>query len=191
MIPAIEIIAMRLIGAPIEIAEPRRLRPQGFTLVEVLITLVVAALFGAAAFATNQRLLLTLKAQRESAAATMMLQERMENLRALSFSNVTDSSYIGSNIINSATTSEAPLSNLSETITVSAYPADGTGSNQWVRDSSHPTGNQASTTSSLGVSHGGLQTVVKADVLITWKSADGRSRTRNLAAVFGIGNLGQ
>lgn len=150
-------------------------------------------IFGMAAFATNERLLLTLKAQRESAAATMMLQERMETLRALSFSNVTDSSYIGSNVVNSATTSEAPLGNLSETITVNAYPADGTGSNQWVRSSAHPSGNQTSTNSSLGSSHGGptTETVVKADVLITWSSADGRSRTRNLAAVFGIGNLGQ
>ena len=152
----------------------------------------MVVLFGVAAFATNERLLLLLKTQRESTAATMMLQERMETLRALSFSNVTSSTYIGSNVINSATTSEAPLGTLSETITVGAYPTDGTGNNTWVRNSTYPTGNQTATNTALGSSHGtSTETVVKADVLITWTGANGRSRTRDLAAVFGIGNLGQ
>ena len=48
----------------------------GFTLAETLVAIAVAAVFGAAAFATNARLLVMLKNQRENTAATMMLQER-------------------------------------------------------------------------------------------------------------------
>lgn len=161
----------------------------GFTLAEVLIAISVSVLFGLAAFATNERLLLTLRSQREAAAATMMLQERMETLRGMTFSNLKDSSYIGSNLINSKTTSEAPLGNVSETITVSAYPTNGsTYYNAWVRDSGHPSGNQSSATLANNPS---ANNVVQADVLITWTSANGRTRTRDLSALFGIGNLGQ
>ena len=162
----------------------------GFTLAEVSVAIAIVALFGLAAFATNQRLLIGLRAQRETAAATMMLQERMETLRALTFSNLTDSSYIGSSVINSKTTSELPLGSLSETITISAYPSDGSTSNQWVRDTTYPSGHQTATNTTLSTSHGGAQTVVQADVLITWTSPNGRTRTRDLAAIFGIGNLG-
>ena len=41
-----------------------------------MVAIAVCVIFGGAAFATNQRLLLALKAQRETTAATMMLQER-------------------------------------------------------------------------------------------------------------------
>ena len=159
----------------------------GFTLVEVVVALSVAVLFGAAAFATNQRLLIALRSQRESAAATMMLQERMESLRSLTFTQLTDQSYIGSNIINTATTSEAPLGSMSETITISAYPADGTTNNRWVRN---PTVQQTATNTTLGTGHGGTQTLAKADILVTWSGPNSRSRSRQLSAVFGIGNLG-
>ena len=56
------------------------------TMAEVCVAVMVSAIFGAAAFATNQRLLLAIKAQRETAAASMALQWRMEKFRATSFS---------------------------------------------------------------------------------------------------------
>ena len=45
----------------------------GFTLAEVVVALLVAAIFGAATFATNQRLMEALKSQRETACVSMML----------------------------------------------------------------------------------------------------------------------
>jgi prepilin-type N-terminal cleavage/methylation domain-containing protein len=175
-------------------------RPDGgFTLAEVLVAISVAVMFGLAAFATNERLLVALKAQKETTAASMVLQERMELLRSLSFTNVTLPSNIGSNIgssvINSGTTSEAPLSGLNETITVSAYPADGSTNNQWVRNSTYAAGHPNSTNSTWYDANGNplpaRPNLVQADILITWTSANGRTRTRELAAIFGIGNLGQ
>jgi type II secretory pathway pseudopilin PulG len=168
---------------------PRASRTAGFTLVEVGVAMAVAALFGLAAFATNQRLLIGLRSQRETAGAVMMLQERMEALRSLRFSQITDSTYIGSNIIKGKTTSEAPLGNLIETITISAYPVDASSSNQWVRDSTHPTGYQTSSNTTLGYPNGGTQWLEKASITITWTGANGRSRTQNLSTVID-GNLG-
>jgi hypothetical protein len=99
-----------------------------------------------------------------------------------------------------ATWSEDPLNNLVETVTVSGYqaavsptpapsatPSDNY--NQWTRDTS---------SSGDGTPH--LQNhddnlsnqfdLVKVDISITWTSANGRNRTRDLSALFGKGNIG-
>jgi len=174
-----------------------------FTLAEVLIAAAVAAFFGLAAFATNQRLLIALKSQKESTAASMMLQERMESFRAVAYSDVASSQpgsspavspspgITAANIVQTPTTSEAPLGNLNETITVSGYllGPNGTASshtNQWVRNSNYPTGNQVDTNSSLAANYD----LVKVDILLNWTGTDGRSRTRDLSAIFGKGNTG-
>jgi Tfp pilus assembly protein PilE len=165
----------------------------GFSFAEVCVAVVVCALFGAAAFATNQHLLMGLKNQRETTAATMMLQERMEKFRGFSYSNVADSTYVSTNVVQTTTTSEAPLGSLNETITVSGYLdtsgnlGDGFAKNSWLRNSTHPTGNQTSTNATLATSFD----LLKVDITLTWTSADGRSRTRELAAIFGKGNIGQ
>ena len=93
----------------------------GFSFAELCVAIVVCVIFGAAAFTTNQRLLIALKNQKETTAATMMLQERLEKMRSFSYSNVADKDYVKTNIVQSATTSEAPLGNLTEYITVSGY----------------------------------------------------------------------
>lgn len=195
----------------------------GFTLAEVLIAMVVCVIFAVAAYATNERLLLSLKAQRETAAASMMLQERMEKFRARAYSEITNKDFVNNNILTFnpaaspsptpafppahgksqakySTWSEGPLNNVYERVTVSGYqqavspnPAPSTtpsdNYSQWTRDTS---------SSGDGNPHQGnhddnLSTqfdLVKVDISITWTSANGRSRTRDLSAIFGKGNIG-
>src|SRR5438477_6071668 len=174
----------------------KHLEFQAFTLAEVLVAVALTVIFGVAAFATNQRLLVALKSQKETTAASMMLQERMEKFRGFSYSNIADKTYVNTNVVQVQTTSEAALGNLSETITVSGYmntggtirnyPSDGTTANKWVRNLTYPNGNQTDTNTSLAADND----LLKVDILLTWTSANGRSRTRDLAAVFGKGNIG-
>ena len=116
----------------------------GFTLAEVLIAIVVSVIFAVAAYATNERLLLSLKAQRETTAASMVLQERMEKFRARAYSEIANKDFVKNNILTfnpspspsptpafppahgasqgqNASWSEDPLNNLKETVTVSGY----------------------------------------------------------------------
>src|ERR1700758_1216684 len=72
---------------------------EGFTLAEVLIAIVVCVIFAVAAYATNERLLLSLKAQRETTAASMMLQERMEKFRANAYTQIADKDFVKNNIL--------------------------------------------------------------------------------------------
>ncbi|MDQ3546704.1 MAG: type II secretion system GspH family protein, partial [Verrucomicrobiota bacterium] len=71
----------------------------GFTLIEVLVALVICVVFAAATFATNSQLLIKLKAQKETTAATMLLQRRMEQLRASAWSDEARSTYLKDTVI--------------------------------------------------------------------------------------------
>ena len=159
---------------------------RAFTLAEVLIAIAVCVLFGAAAFATNERLLIALKSQKETTAATMVLQQRMETFRSTAFSNIGTASYVQANIVANPTGSEAPLRNLTETVTVGVYPSDGSATNTIVRNSYNPSGNITSTNSGLRTMTSGL---LRVDILLSWTGANGRARSRQLSSLFGIGNI--
>jgi prepilin-type N-terminal cleavage/methylation domain-containing protein len=185
-------------------------RRSGFTLAEVLIAIVVAVIFGVAAFATNARLMISLKTQRETTAASMMLQERMEALRSLSYTGLASTSASASaspspspptytaDVVADTTVSEAQLGGgingtLTETITVSGYmdtagnsPPTTAGSSQWVRNAANPTGNLASSAANMASNYDLLQ----VDVQLSWTSANGRTRKREMTAIFGKGNKG-
>ncbi len=191
----------------------------GFTLAEVLIAIVVCVIFAVAAYATNERLMLSLRAQRETTGASMMLQERMEKFRARAYSEITDKDFVKNNILTFnpaaspsptpafppahgksqakySTWSEATLNDVNETTTVTGYLAasgytpTANDYNQWTRDtSSSGDGNphEQNHDDSLATQYD----LVKVDISITWTSANGRSRTRDLSTVFGKGNIGQ
>ncbi len=183
-----------------------RQRTAAFTLAEVLIALAVCVIFAVAAFATNERLLLALRSQKETTAASMMLQERMEAFRGIYYSNVASTTASGTtspatmttgDIVQTVTTSEAQLgSSLTETVTISGYwtstggagyPSDGSAVNVWTRSG-------GSTTATLGSpSNSTLATsydLIQVDIKLSWTSANGRTRTRELSSVFGKGNIG-
>jgi len=186
----------------------QRSSESAFTLAEVLIAAAVCVLFGAAAFATNQRLLIALKSQKETTAASMMLQERMEAFRAIAYSSVASNQSGGSqnptavDILQTPSISEAALGNLTETITVSGYllasgKTGSTHTNQWVRNSQYPTGNGTDTypnDASCPPNTPGLACdydLVTVDILLKWTGPDARPRIRDLSAIFGKGNIGQ
>ncbi len=184
----------------------RNLCVSGFTLVEVLIAIAVVATFGLAAFETNERLLMMLKAQRETSAASMMLQERMEAFRSLSFSGLSSYATSGSStppatsadVVANSTISEGQLGggisgSLTETVTVSGYmdtsgncPPTTASSTQWVRNAAQPTGNLISSTANMVSNYDLLQ----VDIQLSWTSASGRTRRREMTAIFGKGNKG-
>ena len=156
------------------------------TLAEVAVGIAVCAFFCSAVFATNSRLLIALKTQKETTAATMVLQQRMETFRSTSFSNIGTADYVQSNIVATPTGSEAPLGNLTETVTVGVYPADGSTTNIIVRNSANPSGTVTSSNSNLSTMTSGL---LRVDILLSWTGANGRARTRQLSSIFGIGNI--
>lgn len=179
----------------------------GFTLIEVLVALVICVVFGAATFATNSQLLIKLKAQKETTAATMLLQRRMEQLRASAWSDLATASYLKDTILADPTpgnlttqqqidayiatlkNAEAPLGSLAERITVSVYPPDAGPSGVAERNSASPTGqiisnisgNPAETPTTVYsylTSAPKNATLVRVDILLTWDGAGSRGARR-------------
>ena len=176
---------------------------QGFTLAEVAVALAVVALFGLASFATNERLLVALKTQRETTAATMMLQERMEAIRSLMYSgvcsNVLDATTSPpgtiADVVANGTTSDDALGNISETIVVTPFWANPSGpgattthTNTWVRNSTHPTGNMTDTVGSFDLASN--YDLIRVDITVTWTSSGNRTRSRTISTYCGKGNRG-
>ncbi len=180
----------------------------GFTLIEVLVALVICVVFGAATFATNSQLLIKLKAQKETTAATMLLQRRMEQLRASAWSDVARSTYLKDTVIAdpapsnpnltqqqiaayvaSIINAEAPLGGLTERITVSVYPPDGGFAAVAERNSSNPAGQIISNISNLtpetsdGVysylTNSRNARLLRIDILLSWNGPGSRTLRRS------------
>jgi prepilin-type N-terminal cleavage/methylation domain-containing protein len=169
----------------------RRLQEDGFTLAEVLVTIAICLFFGLAAFETNQRLLLTLKSQKETTAAIMVLQQRKEALRALAFTEIATTATL-KDTIKVPTGSEAPLGNLNEKVTVSLDTSDAS----YANPSPTPTvllRNPQHTDPQIVTQNNNLSSydLLRVDILLTWTSANGRQRSRQSSELFGHGNIGQ
>ena len=185
-------------------------KADAFTLTEVLIALVVVVFFGVAVFATNARLMVALKGQRETTAASMMLQERMEAFRSISYTGLGSTSAsptaspspspptYAADIVANTTVSETQLGggingSLTETITISGYmdtagncPPTTSGSNQWVRNAANPSGSLITSIANMSTSYD----LIQVDVQLSWTGANGRTRKREMTALFGKGNKG-
>jgi hypothetical protein len=173
-----------------KILHKNKFKREAFTLVDVSMALVVTALFGLAAFETNSRLVLALKNQKGSTAATMALQERKESLRGTGFNSIADANYMHDKIFTIATSSEGPLSSLSETVTVDAYPTPTGSPAVLLRNSQYPSCQIVSSNSNLAYSSGNPH-ALRVDVVLTWTSSNNRSRTRQFSEIFTYpGNIG-
>jgi len=161
-------------------------RSCGFSLPELCVAIAVAVVFGLAVFATNSRLLIALKTQKETAAATMVLQQRMEALRACSFTQIATKDYLKTNIFNSSTGSEGPLGSLKEQVAVGVYGNTAVTPIMLQRNQQHQNPPQELSTNDNLANYNLLQ----VDLLLQWAGANGHTRTRQLSAVFGKGNIG-
>jgi|SRR5713101_858841 len=188
-------------------ASSTRPRPKGFTLAEVALAMGVVALFGLATFATNQRLLLALKSQKETTAASLAMQWRMEMFRGIAFSDIADKDYVKTNILTVRNPVDgsgnpildaygnpinpfAALGSITEQLTIGVYPPDGSTNTVLSWDSQHPSGQEISVNTTLlsEVTSGAVK-MMKVDVLETWTSGNGRQRQRQLSTIVTIGNI--
>ena len=161
-------------------------RNEAFSLPELCVAIAVSVIFGLAVFATNSRLLIALKTQKESAAATMVLQQRMEALRACSFTQIATKDYLETNIFNSPTGSEGPLGSLNEQIAVGVYGNSAVTPIVLLRNSQHQSPPQELSTNDNLTNYN----LIQVDLLLQWAGANGHVRTRQLSAIFGKGNIG-
>jgi len=75
-----------------------------------------------ALYVLNSQSLLLLNSGRGATMAEQSLQDRIEQLRDCSWTQLTDGNYLRNNILNAATNASRNMGQVSETITINSYP---------------------------------------------------------------------
>jgi hypothetical protein len=143
------------------------------------------ACFGlAAAVLLNTAHLRLVKSGRQSNAATLCLQERVEQMRLGDWRKITDPAYLSNTLLAAPPRSAAPLDRISERVTITAYP-DASAAQQLIVE--RETGGQCVTL----LSGDGLasQRLAQVEFRVSWSGSDGRQRLRATTTMISNGGI--
>ncbi len=154
-------------------------RRSGFSLVEACMATAVTGMSLLALFDTNAYQIRLVKSTREANAASLSLQERVESMRLSDWRRMIDATYVQGTLLASSAQSSGPLANLTETVTISAYP-----------DASiceplkvvHAQG-RASVIQTAGAALSN-QRIARVDFSLTWKNSSGATMQRGSSTLI-------
>src|SRR3954454_13838237 len=112
---------------------PRAEQPAAFALIECTIATAISALFLGSLFLMNSSAMDTIQMARESACASQVLQQRIESMRIANWHQVTDASWLTTNLLNADAPGSNQLKNISETLTLVPYGSNTVGNTQLTR----------------------------------------------------------
>lgn len=160
----------------------------GTTVVETMVAVLIIAGFFGAFFEVNAVCLHYINASKESVAALQGVQDRVEVLRNLVFSDLTSTTSPSSPpnlMINPANGSDFVTNQVTEVVTLSAYPTPNATNTQISRAPG------ASVTPTINSTDANLANanLVKVNVTYTWNSALGRrARSEQTETIISAGN---
>jgi len=148
------------------------------TLPEVLVSILLLAIFCGSVFELNAVCLRYIDSSKEAVAALQSVHDRAEVLRNLSFSDLTTTGTVQS-LLTSAANSSDFCNKATETVSISAYPT----ANGVTKFTRTPDGTVAlnSTAASLGT------TLVQVDVSTAWNMLGGRARSEQTSTIISNG----
>ena len=153
-----------------------------FTLVENAFALAIAGLFFVGLYALNTQCLYMVNSGREAAAAEQSAQDRLEQLRNCTWTQLTDASYLRDNVLNASTTGARNLDSVTETVTLNAYPTALSPAITVVRSG----GTASVTSSNASVAN---SDIVRVDLTLAWRAGPGgRSRTQAMTTLIAQNN---
>lgn len=128
------------------------------------------------------RLMGLLAAQKELVVATQAILERSEQIRGVTYAQATDTAFLQSSVFNSSPANAAMLANPVETLTVSAFPPDGSTPSRLTRQGATTTINSNNPNLTTGAT-------VRLDLQISWQGRGGRTRTRQVSMLVAKGGI--
>ena len=161
-----------------------RLHRAAFTLAETLVGASVAAIGIAAVGLLNSAHLRYVQSARQSNAATLALQERVEQMRLADWRKITDPAYLRDTLYAVAPRSSAPLARFTEEVNVVAFPDETAAQKLIVQRLVN--GNRVAVLSGTGLA---TQRLAKVDLKIKWIGSDGRSRLRATTTLISNGGI--
>ena len=151
---------------------------RAMTLPEVLVSILLLALFCGSVFELNAVCLRYIDSSKEAVAALQSVHDRAEVLRNLSFTDLTTTATV-QNLLASAANSSDFCKKATETVTIKAYPT----ATDYTRFTRTPDG--AVTASPIASSLG--TTLVQVDVSTSWNMLGGRARSEQTSTIISNG----
>jgi hypothetical protein len=151
----------------------------GFSLAEATLATAVVGLGFLAVFNTNAYQLKLVKKTRETNAASLALQERVETMRISNWRQMTNPNYVVGTLMVRPTQSSGPLAALEETITVSAYPDASVCAPLAVLRSA--SGAPTVSSSGAGLSE---QRIARVDLSVSWLGSNGQTFQRSSSTLI-------
>ena len=148
------------------------------TFPEVLVAILLLAIFCTSVFELNAVCLRYIDASKESVAALESVHDRAEVLRNLAFTDLTTKSYVQSLLATPANGSDF-CKKATEVVKISAYPTPN-GVTQFTRTSNGTVTNDLTATD-LGTS------LVQVDVSTSWSMLGGRARSEQTSTIISNG----
>jgi hypothetical protein len=129
------------------------------------------------------------ESQRQTAAATLSISSRFEQIRASNWSVITSATAVQNSILNQASPAAGSLPVLEEQITISDYPP-ATPPSTPICVRRHADGSTEIVSNAVG---GTLldRLVVRVDVQARWSGGGGRARIRESSTLVALGGIGK
>ena len=109
-------------------------RERGVTLIETTIAAALSALFLGSLFSVNASSMQTIRMARESAAASQVLQQRVEALRIANWHQITDADWLKANLLNADAPGTDTLRAEQETLMLIPYGSSTPGNTTLTRN---------------------------------------------------------
>lgn len=155
----------------------------GFTLVETMMAAALVALSFVSIFEINGVCLRYIKSSKNNLAALQGVQDRMEQLRNLSFADLTNASVVQGLMATPANGSEFLARSPTEVMTFSAYPTPDASNTQITLSAGGSSATINSTDSNLANAK-----LVKINITYTWTEAlGGRARSEQTETIVSAG----
>ena len=154
-----------------------------FTLVEVLVAVALLVGFFVTIFELNTRCLRFIDASKEAVGALQGIQDRVEQLRNLLFTDLTNAATLQT-LMTTPSNGSTFVQNVTEVVTLSGYPTPDGSNTQITR------GPGASVTPTVNSTDASLSsaTLVKVNVTYTWTSTLGsRSQSEQTETIISAG----
>lgn len=149
----------------------------GFTLVDAMVALMVVVTSFIGVYALGGQCAYLLSSGKELTSAQQVLQDRIEQLRNLNWTQVTDSNYLANNVLNQARQNGGYLTDLTETVTIYAYPPPAAPTPTPIQLTVSTNGTVAINTTNSAIASGNL---CRIDVTESWTTARTGQTTRSV-----------
>ncbi|MGV3531281.1 MAG: hypothetical protein ACO1QR_02850 [Chthoniobacteraceae bacterium] len=151
----------------------------GTTVVEAVVCVAVIGIALGALMTLNGNQLRLVKVGRETNSASLVVQERVEKLRTISWPDLVDSSHMKSSFLEVDAKAAPILQGITEKVVISSFPAS---------TSTTPMELKKTYGAAATVVNGGSglldEKLVRVDLTLGWKGADGQNHTRAISTLL-------